>query len=183
MEVIFFDINKDVCDVFEKFGFSVINSDIRDLPKADAVVSPANSFGFMDGGIDWHISDYLGWHIQDELKSKIRLLTMRELLIGQSISIETGHDIIGHVISAPTMRVPLKVFDPYDITLACRSAILTAIEEGMKLIYFTGMGTGCGQLPFVVAAKAMRLGIDQGIKGFEEYPDWKTGQFMHVNLL
>ena len=29
----------------------------------DAVVSPANSFGFMDGGIDMLYSQFFGWHV------------------------------------------------------------------------------------------------------------------------
>jgi hypothetical protein len=36
---------------------------------ADAVVSPANSFGFMDGGIDMGYSLRFGWHVQDRLQA------------------------------------------------------------------------------------------------------------------
>jgi O-acetyl-ADP-ribose deacetylase (regulator of RNase III) len=34
----------------------------------DALVSPANSFGFMDGGIDAVYADHLGWDIQLQLR-------------------------------------------------------------------------------------------------------------------
>lgn len=30
----------------------------------DALVSPANSFGYMDGGLDMAISRFFGWHVQ-----------------------------------------------------------------------------------------------------------------------
>ena len=32
-------------------------------PEADAIVSPANSFGFMDGGIDMVYSRHFGWQM------------------------------------------------------------------------------------------------------------------------
>lgn len=41
----------------------VSHGDIFDL-SADAIVSPANSFGFMDGGIDLVHSQHFGWSLQ-----------------------------------------------------------------------------------------------------------------------
>lgn len=38
---------------------------------ADAVVSPANSFGFMDGGIDLAYSERFGWGLQARLQRHI----------------------------------------------------------------------------------------------------------------
>ena len=35
--------------------------------QCDAIVSPANSFGFMDGGLDMAISQFFGWHVQERL--------------------------------------------------------------------------------------------------------------------
>jgi hypothetical protein len=32
--------------------------------KADAIVSPANSFGYMDGGIDLVYSRFFGWELE-----------------------------------------------------------------------------------------------------------------------
>jgi multimeric flavodoxin WrbA len=34
----------------------------------DAIVSPANSFGYMDGGIDRVYLDRFGWELQDRLQ-------------------------------------------------------------------------------------------------------------------
>ena len=39
---------------------------------ADAIISPANSFGFMDGGIDLVYSEYFGWNMEKELQKHIR---------------------------------------------------------------------------------------------------------------
>src|SRR5688572_9910641 len=94
-------------DFSECENLSIIKGDITKI-KSDAVVSPANSFGFMDGGLDWHLSERFGWHLQDELQVKIAQLDERELLIGRSITLETGDSEVPFLISAPTMRVPMS---------------------------------------------------------------------------
>ena len=40
---------------------TIIHGSILDDPKWDAFVSPANSFGFMNGGVDLAYSDHYGW--------------------------------------------------------------------------------------------------------------------------
>jgi O-acetyl-ADP-ribose deacetylase (regulator of RNase III) len=64
--------------------------DILEFP-ADAIVSPANSFGFMDGGIDRLYSEYFGWHVQDRLRALLRDDYDGELPIGLAVIIETDH--------------------------------------------------------------------------------------------
>src|SRR5262245_27454343 len=39
----------------------------------DAVVSPANSFGFMEGGVDWAYLQFFGMELQRRLQMMIRL--------------------------------------------------------------------------------------------------------------
>lgn len=59
------DRNKGMCEQWElQFNgcddILINNGDIFSL-KTDCVVSPANSFGFMDGSLDFAISMKLGW--------------------------------------------------------------------------------------------------------------------------
>jgi O-acetyl-ADP-ribose deacetylase (regulator of RNase III) len=72
----------------------------------DAIVSPANSFGFMDGGVDYAISERLGWDLQARLQAQIKALPEGELLVGKALVLETGDSQIPYLISAPTMRIP-----------------------------------------------------------------------------
>jgi O-acetyl-ADP-ribose deacetylase (regulator of RNase III) len=74
----------------------------------DAVVSPANSFGFMDGGIDMVYSRHFGWHVQERLQARIRDLHHGELLVGSAEIVETDDVSIPYLIAAPTMRVPMR---------------------------------------------------------------------------
>uniref|UniRef100_A0A2C9L7N0 Macro domain-containing protein n=1 Tax=Biomphalaria glabrata TaxID=6526 RepID=A0A2C9L7N0_BIOGL len=73
------DINAELVvewqHAFSEYGDSVKISQgdiFNDAPAADAIVSPANSFGFMDGGIDWIYSKYFGWQMQNRLQNVIR---------------------------------------------------------------------------------------------------------------
>jgi hypothetical protein len=65
------DISKDVVSAWEvefadEADVHVSHGDIFGL-KADAIVSPANSFGHMDGGIDLVYSNFFGWDLEARL--------------------------------------------------------------------------------------------------------------------
>jgi hypothetical protein len=85
-------------------GVTIHRGSITDLT-CDAVVSPANSFGFMDGGIDHHYSHVFGWHVQERLQKSIAKHHHGELLVGAAEIVPTDHSRIPYVIAAPTMRV------------------------------------------------------------------------------
>lgn len=53
----------------------ILTGNITELA-VDAVVSPANSFGFMDGGIDLHYSTVFGWHVQERLQAFIKTMAV-----------------------------------------------------------------------------------------------------------
>jgi O-acetyl-ADP-ribose deacetylase (regulator of RNase III) len=129
--------------------------------EADAIVSPANSFGFMDGGIDLLYSEYFGRQLQDALQAKIRNLSFGELPVGQAMVVETGHEKIPFLISAPTMRVPMDISQTVNCYLAFRAALIAAIihnqTEPRKIssVLVPGLGTGVGRLSPEVCAKQM----------------------------
>src|SRR5690349_7368051 len=84
---------------------SVYEGSILDVA-CDAVVSPANSFGFMNGGIDMFYSRFFGWHVQERLQEMIRSYHHGELLVGAAEIVATDHDAIPYMMAAPTMRMP-----------------------------------------------------------------------------
>ncbi len=150
---------------------------ILDL-EIDAVVSPANSFGFMDGGIDWHYTKRFGPGLQVSLQKTISYLPFGELLVGQALLVETGDEKIPYCISAPTMRVPKIIHDPNDIYLASRAAAKIAIDNSLKSVAFPGMGTGCGMVPFEIAEKAMKKGIEDALNS-PSFASWRSAQDYH----
>ena len=64
MEIVLADLQGHLLEAWQKSGrgkeyVSTYHGSIFDV-KCDALVSPANSFGFMDGGIDMEISHFFG---------------------------------------------------------------------------------------------------------------------------
>ena len=121
--------NKDVYCAYkkycEKFNFvSIYEGNILDLD-VDTIVSPANSFGFMDGGIDAIYRDYFGYFIQEQLQTKIIENHFGELLVGELEVIHTLDNKIKYIIAIPTLRVPtILPDDSVNAYLATRSLFI-----------------------------------------------------------
>jgi len=161
-------IEEDLLEAFQKTCgdislVEVHEGSILDL-EVDAIVSPANSFGFMDGGIDLLYSESLGWHIQDRLQEKI-------------------------CAYHPTMRVPMVLQDTVNPYLAARATFLLrdhgiVREEGLETekvsncvtsIAFPGLGTGVGRVD--------PIAIEEFVLGEPRFPEsWRDAQSTHQFL-
>jgi O-acetyl-ADP-ribose deacetylase (regulator of RNase III) len=145
--------------------------------KADAIISPANSFGFMDGGIDLAYSHYFGWELQEALQEKIENEYYGELPVGMAAIIETGNGSIPYLISCPTMRVPEIVENTVNAYLAFRAALIEVInfndknDNKIQSILCPGLGTGTGAITPANCAKQMRYAYDIIIKNKIPYFD------------
>src|SRR4051794_20152003 len=82
----------------------VSHGDIFQGTQADAVVGPANSFGYMDGGIDAVYLGRFGDDLQTRLQTIIRNEHRGELPVGVAIIVPTGDAAMPFMVSAPTMR-------------------------------------------------------------------------------
>ena len=175
---------------------TVHRGSILDL-SVDAVVSPANSFGFMDGGIDYLYSDRFGWHVQNRLQELIRTRHHGELLVGAAEIVETGHPRIAHVIAAPTMRVPMVLTDTVNPYLAARAVLLLilhgvvpsgmrageAVSAAVQSVAFPGLGTGVGRVDPNTCAHQVRIAIEEVVLGRGRYPrTWIEAQERHQLL-
>jgi len=142
---------------------------------ADAIVSPANSFGFMDGGLDFALSERFGWDLQKRLQQAIKNRPIRELLVGEVIFLETGDDRVPWLISAPTMRVPMRLRQTINAYLAMK-AILSSVlshlgDPQIKHVAIPGLGTGVGYLSPNTAANQMKKAYDEIVKNDWNYPE------------
>jgi O-acetyl-ADP-ribose deacetylase (regulator of RNase III) len=147
MNIIVSDRNEDIIDEAERNGLTVHRGLIFDV-KADAIVSPANSFGFMDGGFDHALTEHFGVHIQEMIQNyRDHRLAQRELLVGQALVLSTSDPDIPFLVSAPTMRAPNIINKTVNVYLAVKAVLITCSElESIKTIVFPGMGTGCGKV-------------------------------------
>jgi hypothetical protein len=76
MKITLLDINKNMTDAWSKYFENIENVEIvhnyfsnfmDEYQDVDAIVSPANSFGLMDGGYDKAITDYFGSELMKEV--------------------------------------------------------------------------------------------------------------------
>jgi O-acetyl-ADP-ribose deacetylase (regulator of RNase III) len=154
---------------------------------ADALVSPANSFGFMDGGFDHQISERLGWHLQEEVQRAIQARPLRELLIGEAIVVPTGNVKIAWLIVAPTMRVPMRIRESVNAYLAMKAILIAARAHTgslpLRSIAMPGLGSGVGKLDPNSAALQMRKACDEVVSDVYAPPaSFAEAQKRHIQL-
>lgn len=182
---IFFDINDKHVKAHRKTlanhipNSSYVCSDVRQL-EADIYVSPANSYGCMDGGID-EIYMEMFEGIEDTVQNEIRrncvvrnIYDRATLGIGSALVVKTNKEN-KFLICAPTMFVPQNIQKHPDNVYFAMCAILRLCDI-LKLddsinVAIPGLGTGVGGLtPEESAQEILRAYYDyknQSIK----YPD------------
>lgn len=201
MQIILAAVEQELASAWKKFCgdldcVDVHRGSILDL-SVDAVVSPANSFGFMDGGIDMRYSQHFGWKVQDRLQALIRERHHGELLVGMAEIVETENMRIPYLIAAPTMRVPMILRDTPNPYLSARAALLLikhgnfpagalkdeAVAAGVQSVAFPGLGTGVGQVTFETCARQVRAAIEEVVLGNRNFPtSWADAQAKHQRL-
>ncbi len=162
LQYLFIDINPRMVEAwrncFANDPVTVSQGDLTQVISFDAIVSPANSFGFMDGGIDQVISNRLGWGLQLKLQQMIQELPEGELLVGRALVVETGDSLIPYLISAPTMRVPMSYNIPTSLNpyLAMKAALIVAkAHPHIESIAIPGFCTAIGKMMPEIAAAQM----------------------------
>ncbi|MBR9859814.1 hypothetical protein GYB22_03515 [bacterium] len=182
------DRNIGLCNEWEKLFsseqyVSIHCADFFSL-ETDCIVSPANSFGFMDGGLDYAISRTLGWQVQERVQEKIRNEFHGELLVGQALLVETGNEKIPYLISAPTMRVPLILTNTVNVYLASK-AVFRVVKENpqIKTVTMSGLGTGVGQVPYDICAKQIYWAYRHEYLEEYKFPEnWMDAKKLHDGL-
>lgn len=175
LRIVLGDKNPELIDAWAQHFKGVESVEVRGgnilFVKCDALVSPANSFGFMDGGIDWSISEMMQWKIQPIVQEAIRSKHAGELLVGAAEIVETGSTQFPYLVCAPTMRVPQNVAESLNAYLAMRAILLaisrfnTAHGAPIKSVAIPGLATGVGKMPFDRCAKQMRAAFDHVVSG------------------
>lgn len=153
--------------------------------KTDCIVSPGNSFGFMDGSLDLAISKHLGWQVQEKLKSIIRTLPMKEILVGEAILVETDFPEIPYCIAAPTMRIPMIINETPNSYLASKAVFnLLKNNPQIQTVTISGLATGVGKVPFKYCARQMKMAYDEVILDqFIEPRTWVEALTNHTMML
>ena len=201
MKIILSAVESELADAWQRFCgdfdfVEVQRSSILQL-SCDAVVSPANSFGFMDGGVDMLYSQHFGWKVQERLQNLIVNKHYGELLIGAAEIVETDNPQIPYLIAAPTMRVPMILRNSVNPYLAARGALLLVkhgrfaggsmkgepVASFVESLAFPGLGTGVGRIGPNTCARQVRAAIEEVLLEKYEFPQsWADAQRRHQQL-
>ncbi len=190
LKIILSALDKELIDAWKEFfinekNVEIINADITKI-KCDAIVSPANSFGFMDGGLDYQLSERFGWNLEKRLQEIIKKLPEAELLVGQALLLDTNDVEIPFLISAPTMRVPtnFNIDTSINAYLAMKAILIKAISTTeISTVAIPGLCTGTGRMKADIAAKQMFQAYKEIILGEKmNFKEFGEAQKYHWNI-
>ena len=137
----------------------------------DCFVSPANSFGLMDGGIDAEITRFFGYALQERVQDEIWRVYRGEQPVGTCLLVPTEDPRCPWLAHCPTMRVPMDVAWTNHAYAAFLAALTTAGNAGIQALACPGLGTHTGRIPPDVAARQMRYAYDLW-SGPRTYAQW-----------
>lgn len=163
---------------------------------SECIVSPSNSFAFLDGGLDNEIRKFyqkehyidIEKTVQDAIESRFD----GELLVGQCLFLPlitfNQKKRVPDLLVAPTMRVPMILGkESVNVYLASK-AVFRKLKEldrinRVKCVTVSGLGTGIGQVPYDVCAKQMKQAYNDVWLGKGKFPrTWSEAQINHQLL-
>ncbi len=126
----------------------------------DTLVSPANSYGFMDGGIDRCYVEFFGPELEVRVQDAIRRKPDGLLAVGAALIVRTGHPRIPRLVVAPTMLLPGPV-RPENCFYAMSAALLACERHPAEIqqLWCPGLGTGVGAVDPSSAAREMAFAV------------------------
>ncbi len=141
----------------------VVNGYFEKLSEFDCMVSAANSFGLMDGGVDLAIVRFFGRALEQRVQKHILETYLGEQPIGTSFIIETGHEKHPYIAHTPTMRIPMTIALTDNVYVAMWAMLLAVYQHNLtaakkiRSIACPGLGTATGQVPYDEAARQMAV--------------------------
>ena len=167
-ELILVGPDRDLCAAWTKcfVGFprvTIVASKFQDLPAFDCMVSAANSFGLMDGGVDAAISRFFGDDLARDVRRRILAEYRGEQPVGTSMIVETGHPRHPFIAHTPTMRVPMTIARTDNVYRAMWGMLLAVdahnrtASKPIRIVACPGLGTATGRVPYTEAARQMAL--------------------------
>ena len=174
LTLILVDPNPALCAAWgEAFGplssASVVQGYFEELDTYDCMVSAANSFGLMNGGVDAAITDYFGPDLMRRVQEAILTDYLGEQPVGTLLLVPTGHPDHPYLAHTPTMRVPMYI-SRTDYVYTAMWAMLCAVHRHNRdvdhaalpkrrigTVACPGLGSGVGQMPPRETARQMAL--------------------------
>jgi O-acetyl-ADP-ribose deacetylase (regulator of RNase III) len=169
LKVVLTDINSAVVEAWRAAFADTPEIEIRKGSlldaRVDAWVSPTNSRGRMDGGVDAIVKRHLGAGIQLRVQRAIRDRFAGTLPVGSAVCVKSGAANPAYLISAPTMALSAQnVSETLNVALACAAAFQAIHRQNrlapgsIRSVALVGMGAQTGKVPARVCANLMWTG-------------------------
>ncbi|MEU2285496.1 macro domain-containing protein [Streptomyces sp. NPDC013178] len=186
LRVVLTDINTKVVEAWRAAfadtpGIEIRKGSILD-EKVDAWVSPTNSRGLMNGGVDAAVKRHLGAGIQLRVQRAIRDRFAGRLPVGSAVCVPSGAVNPRFLISTPTMEQSSQnVSETLNVALACAAAFQAIHRQNseapgsIESVALVGMGARTGRVPARVCANLMWTGYTLfNDYSFEDYDDLRS---------
>ncbi|WP_234431694.1 ADP-ribosyltransferase domain-containing protein [Streptomyces sp. NRRL S-241] len=169
LRVVLTDVNEHVVQAWRAAfadtpGIEIRRGSILD-EDVDAWVTPTNSRGRMDGGVDAVIKRHLGSGIQVRVQRAIRDRFAGAMPVGSAVCVPSGAAVPRFLISTPTMvQSSQNVSATLNVALACAAAFQAVHRQNRKApgsirsVALVGMGAQTGRVPARVCANLMWTG-------------------------
>lgn len=183
IKVILCDINPKMVaawrETFEENPeVDVIHGSMLDQKAVSAWVSPTNSKGSMDGGLDAVVKKYFGPGIEKRVQAEIAKKHHGAMPVGFATCVPTGHETPGFLISTPTMVGSSEnISASMNVALACAAAFQAVHQQhakepnSIRAIALPGLGAATGQTPPEICADLMWTAYD--LFRWRQFQDFK----------
>ena len=177
--IIICNIDTDLTDLINKhlgeFPINYYNGDFRRIDESfECIVSPGNSFGLMDGGVDAIIRSYFNDNFVVDIQTALLNETGGFHQPGGCVLIDVSNDDNNckYLAHCPTMAVPMKikhsvsVGSNYETIYYCIWNMLISIHkhnrkssDKIKTVVCPCLGTGVGRLQYDYFIKLFKLAL------------------------
>lgn len=205
-------VQQDLYDAFKKHFAEFPQVEVVFSPfeqtKFDCVVSAANSFGLMDGGVDQCITDYFGLQMMKRVQQEVINQYYGEQPVGTSMIVRGNEDFkFGegailiknqYVAHTPTMRIPMNISQTHYVYSAMKAMLIAVEKHNIEFDEFQkhnienhetridtvvcpGLGTNAGRVPAEEAAKMMSLALYHFLNPPKQI-DWYYATQRHAEI-
>jgi O-acetyl-ADP-ribose deacetylase (regulator of RNase III) len=187
LNVVLVDINQKVVDAWRAVfadnpEVQIHKGSILDQ-YVDAWVSPTNSRGSMDGGVDAVVKCRLGERIQSHVQQQIQTLYGGLMPVGAATCVPTGIAAPKFLISTPTMVTSTQdVSETLNVAMACAAAFQAIHmqnnreQDSISSVALVGLGAATGKVPPRVCANLMW-------SGYALFNDYEFRDFDHLRAV
>jgi len=182
-KIIICSIDDDMSQLFidefkkdNKYNIDVYNGDFKELNQQyDCIVSPGNSHGLMDGGIDKPIADQFG-HYKDTIKKVQAILKDKhnfKQMPGTATLVKMQSDKCKYILHVPTMIIPMRITNKEVIywgfyNLLQEVHMHNKSFDDIKKICMSGLGTGAGRVQGDQFVKLIKLAYDHFLENLQK---------------